>query len=213
MLPLSPSTGMLELMAVLVLGVSLELWLASRLARLAHHHPRWPGLWQRLGAPLLRGAVIVAAVLFAYPALFGFRAAPSFYTLMPDDTLRGGAWLGAVFLARLVAPMLLPSPRPGLLDAVQGMAAVALVFMWFADYLGAISASLWPGLLGALALAGLTALLPALAAGLGHDFGARLDARRNCTGLAQLFGHAMGMVAVAPIVILYGYLLGMQLAM
>ncbi|MCC6709781.1 MAG: hypothetical protein IT492_19685 [Gammaproteobacteria bacterium] len=213
MLPLSPSIGMLDLMAVLVAGVCLELWLTRRLARLAHDHPRMPGLWQRLGAPLWRGAVIVTAVLFAYPALFGFRAAPSFDTLMPADALRGGAWLLAVLLARVVAPMLLPSARPGLLDALQGMGAVALLFAWFADYLGAVSASLWPGLLGALALLGLSSLLPALAAGLGQDFGARLDARRNGKGLAQLFGHAMGMVAVAPIVILYGYLLGMQLAM
>lgn len=214
MLPLSPSVGMLELMLVLVLGVSFELWLGGRLARLVYHHPLFARVWHSVCAPLLRSAVIMAAVLSAYPALFGFRAAPSLMSLMPSEAARGGTLLGLVYLCRVVAPLVPPLRlRPGLLDAVQGMCAVAVVFAWFADYLGAVSASVWPGLLAALALLGMSALLPALAAGLGRDFGAHLDSRYRVNGLDQLFAQTMGMVAVAPIVMIYGYLLGTQLGM
>lgn len=214
MLPLSPSVGMLELMLVLVLGVSFELWLGGWLARLAYDNPAFPRLWDSVCAPLLRSAVIMAAVLVAYPALFGFRAAPSLMTLMPSDAARGGTLFGLIYLCRVLAPLVPPLRlRPGLLDAVQGMCAVAVVFAWFADYLGAVSASVWPGLLAALALCGMSMLLPALAAGLGRDFGAQLDSRYAVNGLDQLFGQTMGMVAVAPIVMFYGYLLGIQLSM
>ena len=214
MLPLSPSIGMLELMLVLVAGVSLELALTRWLTRHAPGHARRVRLWHGLGAPLLCSAVIVAAVFGAYPALFGFRAAPALPMLMDEGaTLVGGLLLVAICLARLLAPLLPTALRSGLLDSMQAMGASALVFSWFASDVGAGSAHPWPGALGALSLLGLACLLPPLASGLGADLGARLDARRGGRGLEQWFGQAMGMVAVAPIVILYGYLLGMQLGM
>ncbi|MBK6660328.1 MAG: hypothetical protein IPG43_20295 [Proteobacteria bacterium] len=209
MLPLSPSTGMLELMLVLVAGVSFELWLARRVAS----RPMLTRLWLGLGAPLLRSAMIVGAVLVAYPALFGFRAAPTLATLMHEGAARGGLWLIALCAARLLVPLPLSSSRTGLVDALQGVGAAALLFVGFSRHVGALSASPWPGALGAMALFGLCWLLPALAAGLGHDMGARFDARRGTRGLDQWLGQAMGMVAVAPVVMLYGYLLGTQLAM
>ena len=54
-------------------------------------------------------------------------------------------------------------------------------------------------------------VMPALAAGLGHDFGARISEGRAMVGLAALCGNTMGMVAVAPIMMIYGYLLGLQI--
>lgn len=201
-------------MLVLMVGVSLELWLTRRLAGLARGRSRSVRAWQGVGMSLWRGVVMMAAVLVTYPALFGFRAAPPLATLVPGEAARGAALLGLVVLGRVLAP-LLPAlrKRPGMLDAVQGMGVAAVLFTSYADYLGALSVSVWPGLLAAVALAALSALLPALAAGLGRDFGAGLDARRGSSGLAPLFGETMGMAAVAPIVMLYGYLLGMQLAL
>ena len=116
-------------------------------------------------------------------------------------------------VSRLLVPLPLSSSRTGLVDALQGVGAAALLFVGFSKHVGALSASPWPGALGAVALFGLCWLLPALAAGLGHDMGARFDARRGTRGLDQWLGQAMGMVAVAPVVMLYGYLLGTQLAM
>ena len=212
MLPLSPAVGMFQLMLVLVLGVALELWLEMRLARLLHNNPSFTRLWHSLCAPLLRSALIVAAVLLAYPALFGFRAGPPLATLLTADSACFGTLFGLVFLCRICAPLLSAvRARPGLLDAVQGLLAVALMFVWFADYLGALSVSLWPGLAAGAALAGLCMVMPSLAASLGHDFGARWDQRCATIGLDQLFGKIMGMVAVAPIMTLYGYLLGLQI--
>ena len=95
-----------------------------------------------------------------------------------------------------------------LLDCAQGCAATALLFTTYADYLGALSATAWPGIPSALALVGMSVLLPGLASGLARDFGARWGA-----GVADCLAELCGMAAVAPIVLLYAYLLGMQLAM
>jgi hypothetical protein len=212
MLPLSPATGMFQLMFVLVLGVAIELWLEDRLTRLLRTNPAFPWLWQTLCAPLLRSALLVGGALFAYPALFGFRNAPALGNLLPSEGARFGTLLALVFLARFIVPRVLRlSDRPAVLDAMQGLIAVAVIFSWFADYLGAVSVSLWPGVVASLALLGLCMVMPSLATGLGHDFGARCDQHWATLGLDQLFGKAMGMVAVAPIMTLYGYLLGSQL--
>ena len=212
MLPISPATGMFQLMLVLVFGVALELWLEERLSRAMHANPAFPWLWRELCAPLLRSALVVGGALFAYPALFGFRSAPSLTTLLPANSARFGTLLAMVFLARFIAPRLLRlRGRPGMLDALQGLIAVAVIFSWFAEYLGAVSVSLWPGIAASLALLGLCFVMPSLAAGLGHDFGARCDLRCATVGLDQFFGKAMGMVAVAPIMTFYGYLLGLQI--
>lgn len=212
MLPLSPATGMLQLMFALVLGVAAELWLQARLARLLHTNPAFPWLWQELCAPMLRSALMVGGAIFAYPALFGLRSAPSLGSLLPADSARFGTLLALVFLSRFIAPRVLRlRDRPGMFDAMQGLLAVAVLFAWFADYLGAVSVSLWPGIAAGLALLGLCMVMPSLAAGLGHDFGARCDLRWATLGFDQLFGKAMSMVAIAPIMTFYGYLLGLQI--
>ena len=93
MLPLSPATGMFQLMLVLVLGVVAELWLEERLSRLLQSNAAFPWLWQELCAPLLRSALMVGGTLFAYPALFGFRTAPPIATLLPAGSARLGTLL------------------------------------------------------------------------------------------------------------------------
>ena len=201
-------------MLVLVSGVGVELKLGQWLTRLASDKARFTRVWHRLYAPLLRTAVIVGAVLWAYPALFGFRAAPALSTLFGVDMARSGILFGLVFLLRLLAPWLAPlRARPATLDAAQSLGAVAVVFMCYAGYLGAVSASAWPGLLSALALGGLCTLLPALAAGLGRDFGARLGLRLDLKGLDEYCAQGATMLAIAPLTMLYGYLLGDQLGM
>jgi hypothetical protein len=201
-------------MLVLVVGVGVELKLGPWLARLAGDKPRFGRAWQTLYAPLLRSAVIVGAVLGAYPALFGFRAAPALSTLFSVEMGRSAILLGLVCLLRLLAPWLAAlRARPATLDAVQSLGAVAVVFVYYADYLGAVSASAWPGLLSALALGGLCTLLPALAAGLGRDFGARLGLRLDLNGLDECCAQGATMLAVAPLTMLYGYMLGDQLGM
>jgi len=209
MLPLSPSHGMLELMLALMLGVSLELSLTRRLIHPGQTRPRIARVWTLLCAPLLRGAVIVGAVLWTYPALFGFRVAPPLMPLLLSDGASHGALLCLVVLARLLVPLLAPlRRRPDVVDCAQGFAATALVFAAYADHLGALSATVWPGIVSVLALGGMSMLLPPLAAGLARDFATRWG-----VGAAAWLGQLSGMAAVAPIVMLYGYLLGMQLAM
>ena len=212
MLPLSPTVGMGHLMLVLVTGVALERCLERCLAPRLRTQPAVARWWRRLGAPSLRSALIVSAVALAYPALFGLRAAPPLVALLANDRVSLGVSLGLVFLARPLALRLAAvRARPGLLDALQGLFAVAVMFRWFAAYLGAASVSLWPGFAAAAVLAALCLVMPSLAAGLGYDFGARVVQDRALDTLAPLCGNAMGMIAVAPIMMIYGYLLGLQI--
>ncbi len=208
-LPLSPSISMLQLMLVLVLGVSLELSVTRGPRPRSNDETVSARLWTWLCAPLIRGAAIVGAVLWTYPAVFGFRAAPPLAQLLSADGARGALLLGLVLLCRLFAPLAAAlRGRPGLIDCMQGMLAAAVVFGGFARYLGALSANAWPGVAAAIALLGMSVLLPALAAGLGRDFATRWSSAH-----AEWLGQTLGMAAVAPIVTLYGYLLGMQIAM
>ena len=209
-LPLPPSIGMLQMMLVLVLGVMLELSVTRSLRPRANDETKAAArLWTWPCAPLLRGIVIVSAVLWTYPALFGFRVAPPLAQLLPADGARGALLLGLVLFGRLLAPLIAAlGRRPALVDCLQGMLAVAVVFEGFAKYLGALSASVWPGLAAVIALVAMSVLLPALAAGLGRDF-----ATRWSSGLAEWLGQSLAMAAVAAIVTLYGYLLGMQVGM
>ena len=212
MLAVSPSLAMLQLMLVLLLGVALEQWLDAGLAQRLRGRPVLLWSWDHIGAPLLHASVMVGAVLFAFPALFGLRAAPPLAELMPADSARFGTLLGAAFLAHLCAPLVpLLKSRVGLLSAAQGLITVSFLFVWLAGYLGAGGASCWPGVAGAAALLGLSMIAPALAAALGADLGARCDRRFKTRGLSRLLGSAMEMLGLAPILTLYGYLLGLQL--
>jgi hypothetical protein len=171
--------------------------------------------WSReyLLTPFARAAVIVTFVLLAYPALFGLRYAPEIARLLAEESLRLNNLLGILFLSTLLLPLLPPfTKRTELIVPLQGVIATAAVFTWYTDYLGATSASVWPGLPSALLIAAIIVFGHRLAAHTGRRLGHALDVAFHTTGFDRVVPNAMELLAQAPIILIYGYVLGRQIA-
>lgn len=172
---------------------------------------RWS--WQHLLGPLARAAIIAGFALIAYPALFGVREAPSLATLLAGDALRVNKLIGILFVVSVLLPLLtLFAERSLLLLPAQGIIATAVVFSWFTHDLGATSASIWPGMPTAVILAGFVIAGHRLALVLARLLGHAIDIRFNTIGAAALVLAATELLAQAPVMLLYGYALGQQVA-
>ncbi len=187
---------------------------------LAYHANRYfdgnhPFHWafDHIAQPLLRAAILVAFVLTAYPALYGAHVAPALAVLLEQGSLRLTNLLNVVFLCSLVLPLLPPfRNRVALAVPVQGLIAVAVVFGWYTQYLGATAASWWPGWAAALAIAAMAAIAHHIAAEIGHVIGQRIDALRDTTGYDRLTANAIELLAQTPVLLYYGLTLGRQIA-
>ncbi len=203
------------LLAVLFLigAAVLEPVLEFRLNRALGGDAALQWSWQFLLGPLARAAIIAGFVLLAYPALYGVRVAPSLATLLAGDALRVNTLIGILFIVSLLLPLLsLFSERSVLLLPAQALIATAIVFSWFTHDLGATSASLWPGLPTALILTGFILAGHRLAVMLSHLLGEAFDLRFATTGAAALVLSATEMLVQVPVMLLYGYALGQQIA-
>ena len=160
--------------------------------------------WEHLLAPLMRATIIVVFVLVAYPSLFGVQHAPPLTELLGRDALRFGNLLGMVFVVTLILPTFAVIYRHAeLLMPAQGLIATAVVFDWFTDYLGATAASPWPGT-GPAALLMLLILF-------GHR-AALFSGRVLGKTLDRIVVNSAELAAQAPVILVYGYGLGIQLA-
>jgi hypothetical protein len=102
--------------------------------------------------------------------------------------------------------------RAALLLPLQGLIATAMLFSWYADYIGATAAGVWPGW-PPLALILLFVVVGHRVAAWGaRHLGRALDARYATVGLERLVLNAVELVAQAPVMLLYGYALGRQVA-
>ena len=183
----------------------LEHFLKSRRSAAAVLHFAWDWF---LG-PLWRALAIAGFVLLAYPASYGVRRAPGLAALAADGTVGATALVNILFLATLVPPL---RRHGGLLLATQGGLATAIVFGWYAAYIGARSVSYWPGLSPALLVVMMAVLGYRAAQVLGRTIGESLDGWLGTHGLAQILAHTCAQVMRAPAVLLYGYALGVQIA-
>lgn len=200
-------------LAVLLAGglveLPLEYWVKRRVAGAAVL--AW--WWDALGAPMLRAVIVIAAVLLAYPALFGLRSAPPLGSLLVHEDVALDGLVNLVFVASLVLPLLPPfRHRVGLVVLAQGTLATAVVFGWYTHWLGAHSVGVWPGFAPAVVVGGLGVACSQLGEIVGHTLGRHLDQRWDTEGLALLVPHAAGMVAPIPAILVYGYALGERLA-
>lgn len=187
----------------------LEHFLKSRRSAAAVLHFAWDWF---LG-PLWRALAIAGFVLLAYPASYGVRRAPGLAALAADGTLSATALVNVLFLATLLLPLVPPLRRHGgLLLATQGALATAIVFGWYAAYIGARSVSYWPGLPPALLVVMMAVLGYRAAQVLGRTIGESLDGWLGTHGLAQILAHTCAQVMLAPAMLLYGYALGVQIA-
>lgn len=169
--------------------------------------------WEHLLAPALRAAIITGFVLVAYPALFGVRVAPPLANLLDAGSARVNTLIGLLFVVSLLLPLSqVVVQRSALLVPLQGLIATAFVFAWYADYLGVTTATLWPGSLRALLLAALMVFAHRAATAVAQRLGQILDARLATQGAERLVLNSAELLAQAPVMLLYGYVLGQQIA-
>jgi hypothetical protein len=207
------SADVLVALAVLVGGGIIELPLEYHFKRLIAHHPFGDWIWDALGASLLRALVIVCFVLVAYPALFGLRDAPAIADLLAQGALRLTNLINVAFVLSLLLPLLpLFRRRVSLVLIAQGLVATAMVFGWYADWLGAVSIGPWPGLAPLVIVCGVAFLVHLIVLPIGQTLGQHLDGICGTQGFADIVPHAVALVAQGPTILIYGYALGQQLA-
>ena len=207
------SPGVLLALLLFVAAGIAEPVLEYVLKRRLHGNAAFDWSWDRLIAPCLRAALIVAFVICAYPALFGVHQAPGVHQLLADDTLRLNNLIGILFLCTLLCPLLpVFHQHAGLLLSLQSVIATAVVFGWFTHYLGATAASAWPGLGPAAVLLGVIVVGNQIAGMLARELGTSLDSAFDTEGLDRITLNVMELLAQAPVILVYGYALGMQIA-
>ena len=199
---------------VIVLGVMLcEPVLAYHMDRwfAGNHAFHWG--WEHFFEPLIRASAIVAFVLMAYPTLFGVRVAPSVNELLVNTDGRLAGMVSLVFALSLLLPLSgFFHKHSGSIIPIQGVLATAMTFSWFADYLGATSATPWPGFRAALAIAAMAWIAHRVAIELGTAIGQTLDASYRTVGMPQLVAKALATLMQLPVVLYYGFILGTKIA-
>ena len=171
--------------------------------------------WSRnyLLTPFVRAAVIVAFVFLAYPSLFGMRHAPEIERLLTEESLRLNNLLGILFVCTLLLPLVPPfRKRTELIVPLQGIIATGAVFTWYTEYLGATAATAWPGMATALLIVCIVVFGHWLATQSGQRLGHVLDVAFNTTGFDRVVPNAMELLIQAPVILIYGYALGRQIA-
>ncbi|MBI4696716.1 MAG: hypothetical protein HY749_22120 [Gammaproteobacteria bacterium] len=195
------------------LGALVEPFLAHGLQRRCAPNPPLAWLAEHVLAPLLRAALLFGFVLLAYPALFGLRSAPPLATLVADPHAHPSTVLGVMLLVTLSAPLLrLFARHLEVVLPLQGVLATAFLFHWLASYLHVTVASAWPGLASVLLLVGLAYFAGLAASLIGRALGASLNAGFHLADGEALAASAATLLAQVPLVLLYGAMLGRQLA-
>lgn len=214
-MPLAEAFGSSDILLGLLLllgGALLELPLEYQVTQRLSPNRVIDWLWEYVGAPLLRALLIVGFVLVAYPVLFGLRDAPTIAVLLSQGSLRLTNLVNVAFMLSLLLPLLAPFQRRlGLVLAIQGVVATAMVFDWYASWIGAHSIGPWPGFAPAVMVCGVAFVVHYAAAPMGQALGHFLDDRCGTRGLDRIVPHAVALVAQTPTILVYGYALGQQL--
>lgn len=190
-----------------------EPFIESRLHRSFSDNPAMQWSWDRFFSPLLRAITLVVFVYLAYPGLFGLRVAPSVVELLTGSEARLNTVIGNLFFAGFVAS-LLPgfSKHPEFVLPLQGCLAAGYFFFWLTTYLGITTASLWPGLDVLLAMLIVSYTGHRLGGHLGRAIGAWVDGRHETQGYDRVTAHVVELLAQIPVIVLFGYGLGRQIA-
>lgn len=170
--------------------------------------------WDHFFAPLLRAAAIVVFIYLAYPGLFGLQVAPTLAQLAASGETSPSDLLGIMFLVGLLLPIIPALNRhPEFVLPIQGALATAYVFAWLTRHLHITTATVWPAN-DILILMVLTSYLGhRLAQRLGERAGKRLDTHLHTSGFNTVTRHVVELLAQIPVILIYGYGLGRQVAM
>ena len=170
-------------------------------------------MWEHLGVPFARAALVLGFVYFAYPALFGLREAPGIQRLLAAEDARISTVLGVLYLLALLAPVLpLFYSHPEFVLPMQGILATAFLFKWMTSYLHMTAITLWPG--GDLAFAILLTAYLAHRVGrrVGYQLGVTVDVLQERRGFDALLTHVLTLEAQLPVIVIYAAGLGRQIA-
>ena len=199
--------------AVYALLAFAEPFPESVLHRSFNDNPAMQWGWDQFFSPLIRAIMLVVFVYLAYPGLFGLRVAPSVIELLTNSEARLNTVIGALFFAGFLAS-LIPgfSKHPEFVLPLQGCLAAGYFFFWLTSYLGITTASLWPGLDIFLAMVIVSYVGHRIGGHLGRLIGTWIDGKRNTLGYDRVAVHVVELLAQIPVVVLFGYGLGRQLA-
>ena len=188
----------------------LEKWLHD----LLQANPAFCLGWDYFFSPLLRAAAIVLFVYLAYPNLFGLSVAPTLSELTASADATPSSLLGVMFLVGLLLPMVPALNRhPEFVLPIQGALAVAYIFSWLTEHLHITTAYVWPANDTFLLMVLTSYLGHRLAQRIGTHLGAKLDQQFNTAGFDAVSRHVIELLAQLPVILIYGYGLGRQLAM
>lgn len=203
----------LGVLFVFALLAMVEPVLEGQLNRVFRNNGAFDWCWERLLYPLLRAALIMALVIALYPALFGLSDAPELQRLFALGHARLNTLLGVLFLFTLALPALpVLSRHAAFVLPLQGIMATAIIYSWLADYLGVTLSAIVPGPMLITTLFVLAWTAWRLAQFSAEAIGARLDAATNVSGTRIVLGQGLLLLAQGPIIVIYGYTLGRQIA-
>jgi len=169
--------------------------------------------WDQFFAPLLRAAMLIVFVYLAYPALFGLTSAPPIAELIAGDDVRFSNIAGVIFLVGFLASLIPGLGRnPEIILPVQGCLATGYVFYGLTGYLGVTTANLWPGIDVLLTMIIVSLFAHRLGRVAGKAFGDWLDGSLGTRGYDLVIVYAVELLAQIPVILLFGYGLGRQLA-
>ncbi len=190
-----------------------EPFIESWLHKLFEANPPFQWGWDQFFAPLLRAVMLVVFVYLAYPALFGLNVAPAIGELMRADEARINTVISVLFLTGFLASLIPGLGRaPEIVLPIQGSLAAGYLFYWLTNYLGVTTATLWPGIDIILMMICLSFFAHRLARIAGKSFGDWIDRTLETSGYDLVIVHAVELVAQIPVILLFGYGLGRQLA-
>lgn len=207
------SADVILALVFLAMAAVAELFLEHALKCRMPDHRVLHWYWEHILAPVARSAIMIGFVLIAYPALYGLRDAPAFALLFAGDQGRVVSMTNSVFVCSLLLP-LLPGfeRRAGGVLLVQGLVATAMVFGWYTAYIGAANANAWPGASAAITVAVLAWLGHRLSRMIGTRVGHYLDEALHTEGFDHIAPAMAALLGQAPTILVYGYLLGLQIA-
>lgn len=204
---------MLAAIAVYALVAIAEPFVESWLHRVFEHNAPFQWAWDLFFAPLLRAAMIVVFVFFAYPALFGLSSAPTLSELLAVNDSRLNHLFSLLFVASIFLPFIPAINRAAeLLLPLQAALATAVIFVWLSEYLGITSSSIWPGIHVIGIMIVLSFLSYRLARSVAEILGHWVDQKFYLTDGEAIVFRAVLLLSQVPVILFYGFGLGRQIA-
>jgi hypothetical protein len=162
--------------------------------------------------PAARALALVSFILVAYPVLFGVSSALPVGELLAADQLRLTNLVNVVFLLSLLLPLIpIFSRWPAFVLPLQGIAAAAMLFRWWAASQPHVDIHYWPNTATVIGLLMLAFVSHEIAKQVSHQLEKRVEAIIQREGSGRLIYRTVVMVMQVPVILLYTLSLGKQL--